>query len=146
MAVNEHARPVVKVDEGAEEVGLAVILAQLIQQNLDQNPRKWDDFKKLSSRISLDAVDAGVSVTLSFDLNSLVVYEGIRGTPDIKISASSEGLLGLANLRIVAGLPSPFGREARGLRAGLLTGGVKIVGALRKPAQLVRFTRLMSVR
>jgi len=138
-------RPVVRLAEGAEEVGLAVMLAELIQQNLEQSPRKWADFTRLHSLISLEAVDADVAVTLAFDLNSLVVHRGIRGTPDIRISASAEGLLGLAAVRIVAGLPSLFGHEAKGLRSGLLTGQVKIAGALRRPAQLVRFTRLMSV-
>ncbi len=63
----------------------------------------------------------------------------------IRISASAEALLGLAAVRIVGGLPFLFGPEGRGLRTGLLTGQVKIGGLLRKPAQLIRFTRLMSV-
>jgi hypothetical protein len=45
----------------------------------------------------------------------------------------------------VFGLPFLFGKEGKGLRTGLITGQVKIRGALRRPAQLVRFTRLISV-
>jgi hypothetical protein len=130
---------------GAEEVGLAVMLADLIRQNLEQNPRKWRDFARLGSLISLEAVDADVSATLAFARGALIVHGGIHGAPVMRISASAEALLGLAAVRIVAGLPWLFGREGGALRAGLMSGQVKIAGALRRPAQLIRLTRLMSV-
>lgn len=139
------ARALVRLAEGADEVGLAVMLADLIRQNLEQRPRKWTDFDKLDSLISLEALDAEVAITLSFARGTLTVHGGIHGAPGIRISASAEALLGLAAVRIVGGLPFLFGPEGRGLRTGLLTGQVKIGGLLRKPAQLIRFTRLMSV-
>lgn len=130
---------------GAGEVGLAVMLADLIRQNLEQKPGKWRDFLRLDSLISLEARDAEVAVTLAFSRGSLTIHGGIHGTPAIRISATAEALLGLAAVKIVGGLPFLFGPQGRWLRAGLLSGQVKIAGLLRKPAQLVRFTRLVSV-
>ena len=124
---------------------MAVMIADLIRANLGQSPRKWADFNRLNCPISLEAVDADVSITLVFQGGTLVVCEGIQGTPIIRISASAEALIGLAAVRIRVGLPLLFGRKGRGLRTGLLTGHVRIAGALKKPFQLLRFTRLMSV-
>ena len=135
----------VRLADGAAEVGLAVMLRDLIRANLEQSPGKWVDFARLDSLISLEAVDAEVSATLAFDRGTLTVYEGIHGTPAIRVSAVASGLLGLAAVRVVFGFPLLFGKEGKGLRTGLLTGQVKIRGALRRPAQLVRLTRLMSV-
>ncbi len=145
MTPRWEAREYVRLAEGAAEVGLAVMLADLIRANLEQSPGKWADFARLDSLISLEAVDAEVSVTLAFDRGALTVHGGIHGAPDIRVRASAEGLLGLAAVRIMFGLPFLFGKEGSALRKGLLTGRVKIGGALRRPSQLVRFTRLMSV-
>jgi len=135
----------VRLAENAQEVGLAAMIVDLIRANLEQNPGKWADLVRLDGPVSLDAVDAGVSVTLAFQGGTLIVHEGIRGSPYIRISASAEALLGLAAVKIRAGLPFLFGRDGRGLRRRLFTGQVRIAGAFRRPIQLIRFTRLMSV-
>jgi len=135
----------VRLAAGAQEVGLAVIMADLIRANLEHDPRKWTDFAKLDLRISLEAIDADVSVTLAFHGGTLVIHKGIQGLPALGIAASAEALIGLAAVRITAGLPFLFGRDGKALRKALRTGRVKIAGALRRPAQLIRFTRLMSV-
>ncbi len=140
-----NARESVSLAEGAGEVGLAVMLADLIRQNLEHSPRKWRDFARLDSLISLEARDAEVTITLAFGRGRLLVHGGVHGAPEIRISADSEALLGLAAVKIVAGLPFLFGPKGRGLRRGLLSGEVKISGMLRRPVLLIRFTRLMSV-
>jgi hypothetical protein len=143
--VNADERRSVRLSEGAQEAGLALMIVELITANLEQSPGKWQDFARLDSLISLEAVDADVTVTLGFTRGSLTVYEGTHGAPAIRISASSEGLLGLAAVKIKLGLPFLLGREGSALRRGLLSGEVRIRGALRRPLQLIRFTRLMSV-
>ncbi len=134
----------IRLAPGAEEVGLAVMLADLIRQNLEQDPARWEDFEKLDAHICLEAHDAEVTVTLEFARGTLLIH-GERGAPSIHISSTAEGLLSLPVVRIVAGLPHLFGPKGRGLRRGLLTGKVKISGIFLKPIQLIRFTRLMSV-
>jgi len=143
-AVSDAQAPVT-LAPGAEAVGLAVMIADLIRQNLAQRPGKWSDFSRLRSRISLEARDAEVSITLAFSEGGVTVHGGIQGDPEIRISATAEALLRLAAVRIVAGLPFLFGSPGRELRAALITGQVRIAGVLRRPAELMRFTRLVSV-
>jgi hypothetical protein len=131
--------------DDAREAGLAGMMADLISANLRQRPEKSKDFARLDLLITLEAVDAEVAVTLEFRKGSLIVHGSCHQKPEIRISASSELLLGLAAVKIRLGLPDLFGRDARALRRGLLSGRVKMTGALRRPVQLVRFTRLMSV-
>jgi len=137
-------RELIRLAPGAENIGLATMLSDLIRQNLEQNPGKWADFDKLDAHICLEARDADVTVTLEFARGRLVIH-GTCGAPSIHISATAEALLTLPIVRIVAGLPHLFGPKGRGLRRGLLTGRVRIAGIFLKPIQLIRFTRLMSV-
>ncbi len=139
-----NPQELIRLAAGAEEVGLAVMLADLIRQNLEQNPGKWADFDRLDARICLEAHDADVTVTLEFARGTLVIH-GRCGAPAIHISATAEALLSLPVVRIVAGLPHLFGPHGRRLRRGLLTGNVRISGIFLRPIQLIRFTRLMSV-
>lgn len=121
------------------------MLADLIRQNLEQNPRKGADFSRLSTAVAMDVRDAEVAITLVFSRGSLVIHGGIHGVPEIRIHADAESLLALPRVRIIGGLPYLFGPDGRGLRNGLLTGAVKIHGMFRHPVTLVRFTRLMSI-
>ena len=143
--MNGAAAHDISLAAGAEDIGLAAMLADLIRQNLEQNPRKGTDFSRLSAAIAMVVLDAEVAITLEFSRGSLVIHGGIHGSPQLRILADAETLLALPRVRIVAGLPHLFGPDGRGLRNGLLSGAVKINGMLRHPVTLVRFTRLMSV-
>jgi hypothetical protein len=134
----------IRLAPGAENVGLAVMLADLIRQNLEQNPGKWADFDRLDALVCLEARDADVTVTLVFAHGTLIIHEGC-GNSVIRISAAAKALLALPAVRIVAGFPYLFGSRGRGLRRGLLSGRVRIAGMLLRPVQLIRFTRLISV-
>ena len=129
----------------AQGAGLAGMMADLISANLRRKPHKQKDFSRLDVFITLEAVDAEVAVTLEFRKGSLVVHGTDDQRPGIRISASSEMLLRLAAVNITLGLPNLLDRDAGALRRGLLSGAVKMKGALRRPVQLVRFTRLVSV-
>ncbi len=135
----------IRLGPGVEDAGLAAMLADLVRQNLQQDPRKEADFARLRGDISMSVPDADVSVTLEFSRGTLVVHAGLHDSPGIRVSADASTLLALPLVKISAGLPNFFSRESRALRDGLLGGGVKIGGMLRHPVMLVRFTRLISV-
>jgi len=137
--------PRIALAPGAEGVGLAVMIADLIRQNLERSPRKDADFRKLSASVSMEVPDAEVTITLEFSRGALLVHDGQRDGAHLRIRADSTTLLALPLVRISAGLPNLFSPESSALRSGLLTGGVRIGGMLRHPLRLVRFTRLMSV-
>jgi len=135
----------IQLAAGAEEVGLANMLADLIRQNLEQNPRKWSDFQRLATSVFIQVIDAEVSITLAFAGGSLLVHPGSHGEPRIRISTTAELLLGLCMLRVVNGVLRPFHLDSRALIGNMLRGAVKISGIPRNLLQMFRFARLMSV-
>ena len=52
--------------EGAEDLGLAVMLRDLLGQNLEQNPHKMPDFIKLHIPIGLTVSDVDIELTMVF--------------------------------------------------------------------------------
>lgn len=143
--VSGEDRGPITLAEGAAEVGLATMLADLIAANLEKDPRKWNDFRRLASRFIIDVVDAEVSITLAFSSGALTVHGGAHGEPDVRIATTAELLLALCMLRVVNGVPRPLHRDSRPVIASILRGAVKIGGLGRRPLQLLRFTRLVSV-
>jgi hypothetical protein len=130
----------------AEHVGLAGMLADLIRQNVEQNPGKRTDFEKLRTIVYIHVRDAEVATTLVFDGGSLVVHGGAYGEADIRISGDAESILALCMVKIIRGMPHPLHRHNRAIVRRILRGEIRIEGIPRSPGQLLRFTRLMTVR
>jgi hypothetical protein len=137
--------PLVTLAPGTEDAGLAMMLAGLIRQNLEQNPDRKADFDRLDLCISIEAVDAEVVVTLEFGRGTLVVYAGTWGSPSVRLSADSQTVIELSTLRIIWGIPNLLDPVGRRLAAKLLSGKVRITGILRHASGLLRLTRLLSV-
>jgi hypothetical protein len=137
--------PPVSLAPGTEQAGLALMMADLIGENLAHNPSRWKDFGRLEALISIEARDAEVAVTLEFRRGSLVVHSGIHGTPVLHIAADSEPLLKLALLEMTAGIPNLFTDVGRALLKSIVKRDVRISGALAHPVALIRLTRLISV-
>jgi len=57
----------------ASEIGLAVMLSDLIRQNLDQDPEKRKHFNSLDARVLIEARDIQVTVGLEFKQERLAV-------------------------------------------------------------------------
>ena len=130
---------------GAEDAGMATMLADLLEQNLAQNPRKQKDFDRLGATIVIEARDAEITTTLEFLKGTLVVHDGVSGAPKISISADSATILELSMLRIVWGVPSLLDMRGRRLLRKFIAGELKIEGLATHFISLLRLTRLMSV-
>lgn len=139
-------RPPIALAPDARDVGLAAMLADLIRQSLEQNPRKRVDFDRLDTVIQIHVRDADVTVSLVFETGRLVVHGGACGEPRIRISADAEAVLALCMVKLVAGVPHPLHRHNRRLIRMIATGEIRVEGIPRSPLQLLRFTRLVSVR
>ena len=137
----------VKIDQSAEEIGLASMLADLMQQNVEHHPKRKADFDALKGSIAIEAKDAEVSLTLDFLGGELVVYGGVRGKPDIMISTDSSTILDLNNAKLMFGLPDLMDATGRAVIKKMLSGELKIRGSglLLKPMLLIRLTKLLSV-
>jgi hypothetical protein len=133
------------IDEKAQENGMAVMMADLITQNMEQNPEKTKHFNKLKAVVAITAVDAEMKLTMFFNRGSCMVYDGIVGKTDLHIIANSETLLNLSSVEMAAGLPNFFSESGRAMFKKMFSGELKIHGMFLHPLALIRLTNIFSV-
>ena len=143
MSIDNNVR--IELAEGAEEIGLAVMLKDLLLQNLADHPHKITDFDRLNIPIGLTVSDADVALTMAFENNGLTIYPGIRGAPGLNITAEAETVMDLSNVRIRWGLPHYFDEPGQAVLGAMRRGTLKIKGMLAHFPSLVRLSRVMSV-
>jgi hypothetical protein len=148
--------PHVGLAPGAEENGLAIMLGDLVRQNLEAKPRKMADFDALEGRVSIVADDADVALTLVFERGAsgrLTIHDGIVGIPDVTIRGPSEAILALSNMplatRLGLPLPTPGDPEAmktvRDLMREMRAGKLHFYGMFFHLPLVMKLTRVMSV-
>jgi hypothetical protein len=148
-------QPEVTLSPDAEENGLAIMLADLVRQNLEAKPHKNADFVALGGTVSIVADDADVALTLVFERGTsrLTIHDGIVGIPDITIRGPADAILALSNMPLMTrfGLPIPDPRDREAVRTvtGLLemmrTGKLHAYGAVFHVPMVMKLTRVMSV-
>jgi hypothetical protein len=138
-------QPVITLDDGAKEVGLAEMLFHLLRQNLEQNPQKLSSFEALDSNVVIIARDIDITVTLAFRKGELTIYNGIVGKANLTIVADHDAILDLSLINIFLGLPNYFDKVGRGILKKLLLGNLRIKGLLKHPLQLTYLTKIFSV-
>ncbi len=148
--------PVIQLAEGAEENGLAIMLADLVRQNLEAKPRKKKDFDALAGTVSIVAEDADVALTLRFERGKLTLFDGIVGIPDVAVRGSSDAILALSNFPLtslfsVLSLPLPLPNDKEGIKTlrsvmnEMRSGKFRVYGMAFHMPLLMRLTRVMSV-
>jgi hypothetical protein len=147
--------PEVVLAPSAGENGLAIMLADLLRQNLEAKPHKVADFASLEARVSIVADDADVALTLVFEgaAERLTIHDGIVGIPDVTIRGPSDGIIALSNVPLMTrfGLPIPNPRDREAVRTVnellllMRTGKLHAYGALLHVPMMMKLTRVMSV-
>src|SRR5271170_3766384 len=116
MRSNSPMQSAIVLAPGAEDNGLANMLADLVRQNLDAKPHKQRDFRALQGSFSIVADDAEVALTLQFERGKLTIFDGIVGIPDVTIRGGSDVILALSNMplstRLALPIPNPRDKEA----------------------------------
>ena len=135
----------INLAQGAEEIGLAIMLQDLIVQNIEQNPHKLTDFKKLGISIGLDVSDVEIKLSLAFSDGELIIRPGIKGQPELDINADSGTVMNLSNQKIKWGLPYYFDETGREIMAAMRSRRLRVTGMISHFASLIRFSRVMSV-
>ena len=135
----------IKFAGGVEEIGLAIMLRDLMTQNLEQNPHKISDFYKLNIPIGLHVSDVEIKLTLDFSAGSLTISNGVTGNEGLNITADSGTIMNLSNQRIKWGLPYYFDETGKEIMAAMKGGRLKVKGMIRYFPTLIRFSRVMSV-
>jgi hypothetical protein len=99
----------------------------------------------MKGSVGLSATDAEVNVTLVFDRGRCVVHDGILEGAAVTVSADSDSILELSNVRLVGGLPFYFDRAGRAVVRKALRRAIRIRGLLRHPVILTRLGIVLSV-
>jgi hypothetical protein len=133
------------IENRADEIPFAGILADLLTENLTQHPAKASAFRRMHGSAVIALTDIDAAVTLAFAAGQLRITEGIIGNPELVIRTTSDCVMDLNALRIVAGLPWCFNEAGRRVLAHLATGRLKIGGMFAHPVLLTRLTKIMSV-
>jgi hypothetical protein len=138
-------KPVIVLDEGARDVGLAEMMFNLIRQNLEQNPQKIKGFNSLDAKVMIEARDIQIIIGLEFEQGRLTVSKGFSIKPDLHILTDSTTILDLCLIKIKFGLPYFF--DVNGFRVfkKLLTRKLIIKGLLSHFFVLVKLTKIVSV-
>lgn len=157
--VQQRRSPQIALAPGADENGLAIMLGDLLRQNLDAKPRKRADFEALDGRVAIVADDADVALTLVFEARRgprsarLTIHDGIVGIPDVTIRGPSDAILALSNMPLATrlGLPIPGRRDedgrktVRGLARLVREGKLHFYGMVFHIPLVMKLTRVMSV-
>jgi hypothetical protein len=143
----------IELAPGAEDNGMATMIAELVRQNLEQKPHKGTDLGALLGSVAIVAEDAEVALTMHFDRGRLTIHDGIVGIPDVTIRGDSEAVLAMSNLPLHPWLHAPVvsPRDPEGwpvlreLVASLLSRKLRIQGAVLHLPLMLRLARVMSV-
>ncbi len=143
----------IRLAPGAEGNGFAVMLSDLLRQNLSDKPHKRSSFNALSGVAAIVAEDADVAITLRFSNGEVEVFDGIVGVPDMAIRGGTDEIFGLSNLPITTrfALPIASKNDAQGQEASrefikaIREKRLVLYGALLHPFFALRLTRVMSI-
>jgi hypothetical protein len=135
------------VSEGSgsagEPAGITELIDGLVHQNLSRDPSR-----RLRRRdvVAIEAVDAGVAVSLRSSDGKILVTDGRDPDARVVVSASSTKLLELAGAPLRFGLPDAFSRDGGALIRDLLTRRIRVRGLIRHLGTVRRLTTLLSAR
>jgi len=143
----------IELAPGAEDNGLATMLADLVRQNLEAKPHKNGDFIALHGTVSIVADDAEVALTMRFESGRLTIHDGIVGIPDVTIRGTSDTILALSNMplmtRLALPIPNPRDKEqvklVKGVFEAMKAGQFHIYGMAFHLPLLMHLTRVMSI-
>ncbi len=129
----------------ARELGLPVMLADLIRQNIEKKPDKIKPFESLEAKVLIEVPDIQTFVQLEFHKGKLTLSEVLSGKPDLHILADSSTILGLSLLKIKLGLPYFFDENGFKILRKILCRKIIIKGLLRNFSLLINLTRVISI-
>jgi hypothetical protein len=138
----------VRLAESSRDNPLALLVADLIRQNLEANPEKVAVMEALHLVITIRAHDLDAEVTLVFaGPRGLDVHHEAPVAPQVTIHADSESILDLARLSVHrgTGLPVLWDDLGRSIVQRLLRGTMRITPFGRHLGKLTRLLNVMSV-
>ena len=129
----------------ARELGLPVMLADLIRQNIEKRPDKIQPFESLEVKVLIEIPDIQTSAGLEFRKGKLTLSKDLSGKPDLHILTDSATILDLSLLKIKLGLPYLFDKNGFKILKKILSGEVVIKGLFKNFSILVNLTKIISI-
>jgi len=129
----------------ARELGLPVMLADLIRQNIEKSPDKIKPFESLEAKVLIEIPDIQTSAGLEFHRGRLTISRGLSGKPDLHILTDSTTILDLSLLKIKLGLPYFFDKNGFKILKKILSGEIVINGLFKNFPVLINLTKVISI-
>lgn len=129
----------------ARELGLPVMLADLIRQNIENKPEKIKSFESLEAKVLIEIPDIQTSAGLEFHRGKLTLSKDLSGMPDLHILTDSATILDLSLLKIKLGLPYFFDNNGFKILKKILSGEIIIKGLLKNFSVLINLTKVISI-
>ena len=117
--------------EGQKLNGLGNMILQFMQQEIAASEQKSEKAKKISCTMSM-AVEGGISVTISFAGNRILVENGVAVRPDMYMHASY-----LLMTNILCGKVNPV--------AEFFKGKIKLKAIPRRPIQALKVLGILKL-
>lgn len=126
-----------------ESSGLASLVAELIEQNLERAPERRALLRP--SVVVLDAPDAEVTVFLRIEPDSVRVGDGDVPDAHLRIRGDAERLLELTTVPLRFGFPDVFRSEGRAVVGHLFRRRIRVGGLVLHPIRVARLNELLNV-
>lgn len=137
--------PEIIILPAARELGLPVMLADLIRQNIEKRPEKTKPFESLAAKVLIEVSDIQTSAGLEFRGGKLTLSKDLLGKPDLHILTDSATILDLSLLKIRLGLPYFFDKNGFKILKKILSGHIVIKGLFRNFPALISLTKVISI-
>ena len=129
----------------ARELGLPVMLADLIRQNIEKRPDKIKPFESLEAKVLIEIPDIQISAGLEFHRGKLTLSKDLSTKPDLHILTDSATILDLSLLKIKLGLPYFFDTNGFKILKKILSGEILIKGLFKNFPVLINLTKVISI-
>jgi hypothetical protein len=130
---------------GADENGLAMMLATLMAQNLEDHPERLGVFGRLRGRVAILAEDADVALTLEFQRGRVVVHDGVVGIPDLTLRGEAEPIGDMSRMESWGPFPDPRGEVNRAMWKALREKRLRVFGLPRALPLLLGMGDVLAV-
>jgi hypothetical protein len=136
----------IELAPGADENGLATMLATLMAQNLADHPPRERVLARLGGRIAIVAEDADVALTIELRRGRVVFHDGIVGIPDLTIRGGFEQISDMSRMESVGPFPDPRGEVNRAMARALREKKLRVFGLPWSAHLLVGIGEVLAVR
>jgi len=133
------------IDDEVKDVGLADLMCSLIKDNCAQNDTKRNIFLSLNGEVLITATDAEVTILLSFKNGKLHINNGSNQSPNLRIRATSDRIIGLSNIGLFMGYPNLLNRSGFEILRALFKREIVIEGIMNNLIFGINLLRLISV-